>query len=99
MGDLLSFSLLEGAASQLKPKENRRQKLITKACLLFKTGLDNYFPSVSTSRVDWVMSPYGACSEHSLNIALGCTSIEIEQLMNICASKMLKLKFHDLSWN
>jgi hypothetical protein len=55
-----------------------------KHLLAFQAALGNYFPSISTSRVEWVMSLYSVCGEHSVNNTVGLASMERLTYQHIC---------------
>jgi hypothetical protein len=85
-GDLSSFPVSEDVAGPLQPKENHPfQKLVVKNFSAIQTALENYFPSILISGVEWVRSPYGACSEHSVYSVASLTSVERDQLIDITA--------------
>jgi hypothetical protein len=72
--------------------------LIVKHFSAIQRALENYFPSIFISGVDWVTSPYGACSKRSVYNVASFASAERDQLMDIqvSADTTLKLKFYHL---
>lgn len=50
----VEFPLLEHVSSRLKPRENRHlQKLIVQHLSAIQAALENYFPFILTSGVEW----------------------------------------------
>jgi hypothetical protein len=86
-------------AANLKVKQKVQfKKNVVEHMLSLQEGfLKKYFPSISINGIEWVISPFGASGEHSINIASYLTYAEKEELIRVSSDTTLKPKFQDIS--
>jgi hypothetical protein len=60
-------------------------------------SLRDYFPSISTVRVEWVISPFGTSGENIINKASDFTFSEKNELIDLSADSTFRAKFLDNS--
>jgi hypothetical protein len=69
------------------------KKNIAEHLLSLQEGLKKCFPPSSTNGIEWVISPFGASGEHTINIASDLTYAEKEESIGVSSDTTLNQNF------
>lgn len=98
MGKLLCFPCVESFQNQLtQDQKDCLNKVIIAHLNALQTSVTKYFPSLSISGIEWVISPFGVSGEENIQNAADLTFDEKNELLDLSSDSTMKAKFLDSS--